>query len=432
MPANCRRPGWFVVTVAALWLAAAFGCSGRGAPEGGAGGGRAGGGTGAGGTGAAGTGAGGAVGAGGSAGVRGGSAGTTGAGGVAGAAGGAPGTGGGTSGPSGSYAPLSLDVGWKFIRQDVAGAQATTFDDSAWTTVSTPHTYNDVDSYTALINHDSGDTASFTGPVWYRKHFKIASQYAAGKVIVELERIKQGARFYINGTQVGIYDDGVTACGVDLTGKVNFGASENVLAVRVDNSNDYVETATGVGFEWMGKAFNPNYGGLVGHVWLHLPGKLYQTYPLYNNLLTSGIYIYPSGFANVTASQGDLTVNVESETRNETGAAQTVTLSARVVDPTNGAAVATFAGTPTVIADGQTVVLKASGALRAAKLWSDVTPSLYAVTTEITAGGAVADSRTTVTGFRQAEFRGGIGTGGLYVNGRFVYLLGFAQRATND
>jgi len=28
------------------------------------------------------------------------------------------------------------------------------------------------------------------------------------------------------------------------------------LAVRVDNSNNYVESTTGVGFEWTGKAFN--------------------------------------------------------------------------------------------------------------------------------------------------------------------------------
>jgi beta-galactosidase len=419
----------------ALLVNAAIGCSGSPARQGGVGGASAGGQAGTGPAGNGGSAGRSTVDAGTGGVPDAGSAGTSGAGGnggPGGAAGGAPGVGGATGGSTTSYAPFSLDVGWKFIRQDVAGAQATAFNDAAWTTVSTPHTYNDVDSYTALISNSSGDTASFTGPTWYRKHFKIPTQYSGGKVIVEFERIKQGARFYINGTQVGVFDDGVTACGIDLTGKVTFGATENVLAVRVDNSNDYVESTTGVGFEWMGKAFNPNYGGLVGHVWLHLPGKLYQTYPLYNNLLTSGIYIYPSAFARVTPSQGDLTVNVESETRNETGAAQTVTLSVRIADAATGAVAATFTGTPTPVASGQTTVLKVSGPLTAAKLWSDVTPNLYAVTTELTSGGVVVDSRTTVTGFRQAEFRGGIGTGGLYLNGRFVYLLGFAQRATND
>jgi len=346
---------------------------------------------------------------------------------------GAAGIGPGGAGPiTASYAPMSLDPGWKFMREDVASAEASGFDDSKWSTVSTPHTYNDVDSYTQLISHSGGDRASYTGPAWYRKHFKIASQYSSGKVIVEFERIKQGARFYINGKQVGVYDDGITACGIDLTGMVNFGATENVLAVRVDNSDDYVESTSKVGFEWQGKAFNPNYGGLVGHVWLHLSPKVYQTYALYNNLGTTGIYVYPSAFSNVTDSKGDLTVNVESQVKNESGTAQMVTLSVRVVDPGTGAAAASYRGAATAVADGATVVLKATGPLVGAALWSDLTPNLSNVVTELVIDGAATDSRTTVTGFRKTAFKGGIGTGGVYVNDRFVYLLGFAQRATND
>jgi beta-galactosidase len=361
---------------------------------------------------------------------------TAGGGGKAGAGGGAGG-GGNVGGMGGRQtvadaSRFSMDPGWKFIRQDVSGASATTFDDSGWTTVSTPHTFNDVDSFTVLANHSSGDTGTYQGPAWYRKHFKIPSSFSNGKVIIEFERIKQGARFYINGTAVGVYDDGVTACGVDVTGKVTFGDAENVLAVRVDNSGNYVESSTGVAFEWMGRAFNPNFGGLVGHVWLHLPGKVYQTYPLYNNLQTTGIYVYASNFSSVTAAQGNLTVNVESQVRNESGAAQMVTLSADVIDPNSGAAVATIQSGATAIASNQTMVVKASAALTGARLWSDLTPSLYRVVSKLLVGGTVVESRTIVTGFRQAAFRGGVGTGGLYLNGRFVNLLGFAQRATNE
>jgi beta-galactosidase len=327
---------------------------------------------------------------------------------------------------------LSMDAGWQFMKQDVTGAEAPAFDDASWSTVSTPHTYNDVDSYRVLANHSSGDTGTYAGPAWYRKHFKIPPQYSNGKVIIEFERIRQGARFYMNGVAVGVYDDGVTACGIDVTGKVNFGVTENVLAVRVDNSDSYVETSTGVAFEWEGKAFNPDYGGLIGHVWLHVPGKIYQTYPLYNNLQTTGIYVYPSNFANVSPSQGDLTVNVESQVRNESGGAQMVGVTADVIDPATGTAVATFQGAATALADGQTAVLAASGALTKAKLWSDLTPNLYTVVTKLTVGATVVDTRTTLTGFRQTAFKGGVGTGGTYLNGRFVYLLGFAQRASND
>jgi beta-galactosidase len=434
---------------------AGAGATGRGGSSGAAGGSQSGGGsTGSAGTSGAGggsaiagtTGSGGAAGSGGGAGGASGAAGiggqagqgTAGTGGPAGAGGiGGGGRGGGAAGTGGlqtatDASRFSMDPGWKFVRQDVTGAQAVAFDDSAWTTVSTPHTYNDVDSYRVYANHSSGDTGTYDGPAWYRKHFKIPASYSGGKVILEFERIRQAARFYINGTSVGSCEDGITACGVDVTGKVNFGATENVLAVRVDNNRNYVESTTNTGFEWTGKAFNPDYGGLVGHVWLHVPGKLYQTYPLYNNLQTTGVYVYPSAFANVTAAQGDVTVNVESQVRNETDAARNVTLSVEIFDAATGFRVTTFQGSATAISAGQTVTLKASGPLPAAKLWSDLTPNLYDVVTSLMADGGAVSRRTTRTGFRQTQFRGGVGTGGVYVNGRFVYLLGYAQRASND
>src|SRR5450432_4152920 len=50
-------------------------------------------------------------------------------------------------------ADYSMDVGWQFNKSDVSGGQATAFADngSGWSQVSTPHTFNDVDSYRVLI-----------------------------------------------------------------------------------------------------------------------------------------------------------------------------------------------------------------------------------------------------------------------------------------
>jgi beta-galactosidase len=77
-------------------------------------------------------------------------------------------------------------------------------------------------------------------------------------------------------------------------------------------------------------------------------------------------------------------------------------------------------------------VLKASGPLTGANLWSDIQPSLCNVVTTLNVGGKDVNARTTLTGFRKAELKGGAGTGGVYINGRFVYLFGYAQRATNE
>jgi len=327
---------------------------------------------------------------------------------------------------------FSLDVGWQFNKSDVTGAQATAFADtgSGWSQVSTPHTYNDIDSYRVLINHSGGDHGMYAGPAWYRKHFKVPAAFSGNKLIVEFERIRESANFYINGTAVGSFTDGVSPVGIDITGKVIAdGTTDNVLAVAVDNS--------GGGEYWNANATYPDFGGLTGHVWLHVPSKIYQTYPLYQNLQTQGIYVYGTNYANITnnTAQGDtgnLTLNVASEVQNESGSTASVTLGVKVVDAATGTTLTSFSGTATSVPTTGATVLKATAPLTAAKLWSDLYPNLYNVVTTLTVGGTVVDGRSTTTGFRQVQFKGGAGTGGVYVNGRFVYLLGFAQRSTNS
>jgi beta-galactosidase len=329
--------------------------------------------------------------------------------------------------PASPRVTLNFNPDWKFIKQDVPGAEAPGFDDSGWVTVSTPHTYNDVDSYTDIISHSGGDRHTWTGITWYRKHFKLPDTAKDGKVFIEFEGLKQAGHFYVNGKDAGLFENGVTACGLDITKLVNFGDQENVMAVKVDNSNDYKEQATGTEYEWMGRAFNPNYGGLNHNVWLHLTGKVYQTLPLYENLQTTGIYIYPTNFS---IKDKTCDVNVESQVRNE-AEQQVITLSVAVVDQ-DGNLCASFKSDDSDMVDGQTDTLTATGHLTNARFWDPETPNLYDVYTMLSVGGKVIDVCKTRTGFRKVELRGGAGTGGVYINDKFVYLKGYAQRSTDE
>src|SRR5262245_17917052 len=70
----------------------------------------------------------------------------------------------------------NFDIDWKFLKEEKAkleGAAAPEFDDSGWETVSTPHSFNDVDSFRTLISHGGGDRGTWKGTVWYRKHFRL-------------------------------------------------------------------------------------------------------------------------------------------------------------------------------------------------------------------------------------------------------------------
>jgi beta-galactosidase len=330
--------------------------------------------------------------------------------------------------PASPRAVYSLDIGWKFIRRDVAGAQAIEFDDSAWETVSTPHTYNDIDTFNRIISHSGGQQGAYMGPAWYRKHFKLPADLQDRKLYIEFEGMRQAGQIFLNGNEIGLYENGVTAYGLDITGSASFGDKENILAVRVDNRTNYAEKATGTVFQWEAKDFNPDYGGINRHVRLIVTAKIHQTLPLYYGLETTGVYVYPSGI-----SVGDHTadVNVESQVANESGDQASVTLSVIVVDAA-GKVVAKFDGDTVDLVDGEKTVAHASGRLAGARFWSPDDPYLYDVYTVLTVDGKMVDVARTHTGFRKVEFRSGAGTGGVYINDKFTYLTGYAQRSTNE
>ncbi len=112
--------------------------------------------------------------------------------------------------PASPSATFNFNPGWKFIREDVTNAEQVAFDDSKWTDVSAPHTYNDVDSYTDIISHSGGDRRAWTGITWYRKHFKLPAGAKDGKVFLEFEGLKQAGRFWVNGKFAGKYENGIT------------------------------------------------------------------------------------------------------------------------------------------------------------------------------------------------------------------------------
>jgi beta-galactosidase len=350
---------------------------------------------------------------------------------------------------TGTYAPpksqrttLNFNYAWKFIREDVSGAEASAFDDSKWVTVATPHSFNDVDSFRKIISHGGGDGGTYKGLSWYRKHFKLPADLAGHKVFIEFEGMRQAGDIFLNGKQVGLYENGINAYGIDITDALQFGAKENVLAVKVDNTTRYQERAfctanpknpdgtpcAPVGFEWNANDFNPDHGGINRRVWLHVTGKIHQTLPLYYGLESQGTYVHASNF-DIARKTADITV--DTEVHNASGDRATVGLSVAIVDHA-GQVRAQFDGDPVDMVDGEKSVQSATGSLKGARFWSTEDPYLYDVYTILKVDGKVVDVNRLETGFRKAEFKGGAGKGGVYVNDKFVYLKGFAERSADE
>jgi len=330
--------------------------------------------------------------------------------------------------PASPRAVYNFNPGWKFAFGDTAAAAQPAFDDSAWTNVSLPHTWNETDSYRAFISHSGGDTTEKMGVGWYRKHFKLPADAEGRKVFLQFDGMRQAGHFFLNGQPIGKFENGVTAVGLDITKFAKFAGQDNLLAVKVDNSPGYREEATGTAFEWNTKDFNPNFGGLNRDAKLIIAGKIYQTLPLFENLKTTGVYVYPEA---IDLAKKSADVNVEAEVVNESDDYALISLSAIVVDAA-GVVRAKLEGNSSDLVAGQSEVFKATGTLSGARFWDVNDPYLYRVYTILTVDDKVVDVCETQTGFRQTAFKGGVGTGGVWLNGRFLWLTGFAQRAAND
>src|SRR5437763_5001405 len=131
--------------------------------------------------------------------------------------------------PASPRATFDFNANWQFVREDIQGAEAVAFDDAKWEAVTTPHTFNDVDSFRTIISHGGGDRGTYMGVAWYRKHFKLPADFAGRKVFIEFEGMRQAGDIFLNGKQVGLYENGVTPYGVDISDAVNFGDKDNVI-----------------------------------------------------------------------------------------------------------------------------------------------------------------------------------------------------------
>lgn len=287
--------------------------------------------------------------------------------------------------------------------------------------VTLPHAWNEDESF-KVSTYDMP-----TGEVWYKKKFRLPKDVEAGvtgegkRVFIEFEGARQAAEVFLNGTRIGISENGVMAFGFDLTPYLKSG--ENLIEVRTDNAWDYKEQSTGSTWQWHTKPFNVNYGGLPKNVWLHVTDPVYQTLPIYSNLGTTGTYIYGSEYDVPT---GSVTINVESEVHNSGTEPVTLSLAVGVKDA-DGKTVASFDGTQKTIQPGATATFYAKKRVSGMKFWSWGYGYLYDVTTSLK-GADAPDEVTTTTGFRKAEFKNGM----IYLNDRVMMVHGYAQRTTNE
>jgi beta-galactosidase len=275
----------------------------------------------------------------------------------------------------------AFDGDWRFFQQDAPAAAQIAFDDAKWQPVAVPHDWSIAGPYDQAAPTGRGGGYLPAGVGWYRKRFALPETDRARRVIIEFDGVMANSEVWINGFKVGQRPYGYSSFRYDLTGHLNYGKSQNVVAVRADNS---VQPASRY---YTG-------AGIYRHV------RLLSMAPAHFS--EGGVFVMATPAERQGAAQtADLTV--QAEVQNEAATSGEYTLHTDILDP-SGQTVQTTETRQTIAAGKTATFNQTLRLMKAVQLWSLQSPSRYRAVATLRAGSTPLDNLTTPFGIRTAKF----------------------------
>ena len=295
------------------------------------------------------------------------------------------------------YAPprtrtvLPINKTWKFIKQDVTGAQAAGFNDGAWSSVNLPHSFEQ-----PYWRTDMAQTP-YIG--WYRRHITIDNSLLLAKkrIFIEFEAAFLVSDVYVNGTLAGTHKGGYTGFSYDIT--PNLHAGDNVIAVRLNASwNGQIAPRAGE------HIFS---GGIYRDVYLVVTDPLHVTW--------YGTFVYTPGVSVSSAS-----VTMKTEVRNDAQSPKSCRVKTIVYDSLH-TVVASNEVTQTIAPGVIDTFVQTALSISSPHLWSPAAPYLYTVYSEIYDSTGKVDDFVTPLGVRSVRWDK---DSGFYINSQHLWLQG--------
>jgi beta-galactosidase len=283
------------------------------------------------------------------------------------------------------------NFGWKFLLGDPSGAEQPSFDDSKWRAVTLPHDWSIEGPFDQ--NSPGGIYMGFMpgGVGWYRQSFTPPNLTDRQRLLIEFEGIYRYSNVWLNGQWVGARPNGFVSVQYDLTPYLIAG-QPNVLAVRVDNSNQ-------PNWRWYSGS------GIYRHVWMTVADRVRVNY--------GGTYITTS---NISVTQASIRVVTTLANFDVTTAS--TQLDTLIFDQ-QGHLVADSELRQMV--DPGNLELTQDFTLAMPNLWSPDNPNLYTVYSLVRQDGVRIDDYLSTFGIRGVEFSP---NKGLSLNGQSLKLKG--------
>jgi beta-glucuronidase len=306
--------------------------------------------------------------------------------------------------------PLSIPLSgeWCFsIDKDQIGEERgwadPAFDDSAWTTVNVPHTWNVMADY-----------YEFEGLAWYRRGFVIPIKAQNTHLRLRFEAVFYLARVWLNGQYLGQHEGGYTPFGFDVTSLVKSG-EKNVIAIQVDNLRTTnripVVITPAWSFDWW------NYGGITRDVSLELTSQAYVA----RQQIISVPHLTGTDEADSAKVTATITINNASD-RARNGTIQSDLLD----DKTSQSVLTSSLSCPFNVSANSSAEVEMDVTIVAPKLWHFDHPNLYRWSASLLDGeGQVLHTNEVTIGIRFVELKDGY----FYLNGEPVRLVGVTRHA---
>jgi len=283
--------------------------------------------------------------------------------------------------------------GWKFNLGDVPKASEASFNDSAWRKLDLPHDWSIEGSF-SKDNPATYEGGALPGGIgWYRKSFTMPETEKGKLVFIDFDGVYLNSEVWINGHYLGIRPYGYSSFRYELTPYLNFGSSKNVIAVKVDNSQQ-------PNSRWYSGS------GIYRNVWLVVTSKLFVDH--WGTAITT---------PEVTEQSAKVAINTKVRNANiEDCPFELIT----TIYNAEGKNVASIKNPCTVLKDS---VLDVSQEIiiNSPSLWSIESPYLYKAISQITQKGKVVDSYETNFGIRYFNFDR---DKGFILNGKQVKIKG--------
>lgn len=290
----------------------------------------------------------------------------------------------------------NFNTGWKFYLGDVENADQKEFDDSGWEDIQIPHDFSMDQEFSAQYEAESGFLPGGTG--WYRKSVVFPEDYEGKTLTINFDGVYNHAYVYVNGTKIGENFYGYNDFSLDITDYVTCdGKTENVISVKAVNEFPSSRWYSG--------------SGIYRDVTLTVSGDIH--------VADEGTYVTTPNLEE--EQNGDVTVHVETDVKNERAESGTVTVRTTILND-QGEVVSKEAGEKEVtVGAEEEVTAEQDVVVNKPELWDCDNPNLYYVQTEILEDGEVIDSYETEFGFRYLEYDADFG---FKLNGENVKMKG--------